>query len=103
MKKLGKLLLGLLVVVLALEIVAMTLRYFARRIPSHTVLSLRIEGDIPEEVPREALTQVLQGTPTTVTDIVEGLDRARTDPRIDGIEVRVGESDMNFAKMQEIR
>ena len=67
------------------------------------MLALRIEGDIPEEVPREALTQILQGTPTTVTDIVEGLDRARTDSRIDGIEVRVGESSMNFGKMQEIR
>jgi protease-4 len=103
MKKIGKFLLGLLVVVLALEIVAITVRYFANRIPSHTVLTLRIEGSIPEEVPREALTQLFQGTPTTMTDIVEGLDRARTDSRIDGIEVRVGESDMNFAKMQEVR
>jgi len=103
MKKIGKFLLGLLVVALALEIVGVTLRYFARRIPAHTVLTLRIEDDIPEEVPREALTQILQGTPTTVTDIVEGLDRARTDSRIEGLEVRVGESSMNFAKMQEIR
>jgi protease-4 len=103
MKKIGKFLLGLVVVVLALEIVAITVRYFANRIPSHTVLTLRIEGSVPEEVPREAVTQLLQGTPTTITDIVEGLDRARTDSRIDGIEVRVGESDMNFAKMQEVR
>lgn len=103
MKKIGKFLLGLLAVGLVLEMVAITVRYLARRVPSHTVLTVRIEGDIPEEVPREAFTQILQGTPTTVTDIVEGLDRARTDPRIDGIEVRVGESDMNFAKMQEVR
>ena len=103
MKKVGKFFLGFFLVVLVLEIVGATLRYLARRIPPHTVLALRIEGDIPEEVPREALTQILQGTPTTVTDIVEGLDRARTDSRIEGIEVRVGESSMNFAKMQEIR
>jgi protease IV len=103
MKKIGKFFLGLLVVMLALEIVGVTLRYFARRVPRHTVLTLRIEGDIPEEVPREAFTQILQGTPTTVTDIVEGLDRAQTDSRIEGLEVRVGESSMNFAKMQEIR
>jgi protease-4 len=88
---------------LTVEIVGVTLRYFARRVPRHTVLTLRIEGDIPEEVPREALTQILQGTPTTMTDVVEGLDRARTDSRIEGLEVRVGESSMNFAKMQEIR
>src|SRR5215472_18811485 len=102
MKRAGKFFLGLLVVVLTVEIVGMTLRYFGRRVPRHTVLTLRIEGDIPEEVPREALTQILQGTPTTVTDMVEGLDRARTDSRIDALEVRVGESSMNFAKMQEI-
>ena len=103
MKKTGKFFLGLLVVMLTVEIVGVTLRYFARRVPRHTVLTLRIEGDIPEEVPRDALTQILQGTPTTVTDIVEGLDRARTDSRIEGMEVQVGESSMNFAKMQEIR
>ena len=34
---------------------------------------------------------------------MEGLDRARTDSRIEGMEVQVGESSMNFAKMQEIR
>lgn len=100
MKKIGKFLLGLVVVMLALEIVGVTFRYFARRIPAHTVLTLRIEGDVPEDVPREALTQILEGTPTTVTDIVEGLDRARNDSRIEGLEVRVGESSMNFAKMQ---
>ena len=38
-----------------------------------------------------------------MTDIVEGLDRARTDPRISGVIVRVGESTMNMAKIQEIR
>jgi protease IV len=103
MKKIGKFLLGLLVVVLGMALVVITLRYFARRIPSHTVLTLQIEGDIPEEVPREPLTQIVEGTPTTVTDIVEGLDRARTDSRIDGIEVRVGESNMSLGKMQEIR
>jgi len=103
MKKIGKFFLGLVVVILALEIVGVTLRYFARRIRPHTVLTLRIEGDLPEEGPREALTQILQGTPITMTDIVEGLDRARTDSRIEGLEVRVGESSMNFAKMQEIR
>jgi len=103
MKTIGKVFLGLLVAVLALELVGLTVRYFARRIPPHTVLTLRIEGDVPEEVPREALTQILQGTPTTVTDVVEGLDRARADSRIEGLEVRVGESNMNFAKMQEIR
>jgi protease-4 len=43
------------------------------------------------------------GSPLTVTDIVEGLDRARTDPRITGVIVRVSESTMNMAKMQEIR
>jgi protease IV len=103
MKKVKKFFLGLLVVVVALEIVGVTLRYFVRRIPPHSVLTLRIEDDVPEEVPREALAQILQGTPTTVTDIVEGLERARTDSRIDGLEVRVGESSMNFAKMQEVR
>ena len=39
MKKVGKFFLGFFLVVLVLEIVGVTLRYFARRIPPHTVLA----------------------------------------------------------------
>jgi protease-4 len=38
-----------------------------------------------------------------VTDVVEALDRARTDPRITGLELRVSESTMQMGKTQDVR
>ncbi len=101
-KKLGKAILWVVAVLVGVELCAVVVSYFVRRIPSHTVLEVRIEGEIPEQASRDPLAE-LTGSVTTVTDIVEGLDRARTDPRITGIKVRVGPSTMNMGKMQEVR
>ena len=103
MKKIGKIILGIVIAILALQILGVVVVYLSRRIKPETVLTLRIEGDIPEQPPQDALRDLLVGPPTTVTDIVEALERARTDPRITGIEVRVSESTMNMAKIQDIR
>jgi len=75
-KKLGKVILWIVVIVAGLELCGIVLSYIMRRIPSHTVLEVRIEGEVPEQTSRDPLAQ-LTGTATTVTDIVEGLDRAR--------------------------
>ena len=103
MKKIGKVFLWLIAIFLVLEVVGIVVGYGLRRIRPGTVLSLRIEGNIPEQAPQEPFRELIVGPTTTVTDIVEGLDRARTDPRITGIAVRVGESTMNTAKLQEVR
>jgi len=103
MKRIGKVFLWLIAIFVVIQIVAIALLFFSRRIQPRTVLTLRIEGSIEEEAPRDMLTQMLTGAQPTVTDIVEALDRARTDPRITGIEVRVRESTMGLAKIQEIR
>jgi protease-4 len=103
MKKLGKIVLAFIVIILVLQVVGLTILYFVRRIKPHSVLSLRIEGDIPEQASQEVISSIVAGPQTTVTDIVEALERARTDPRITGVSLRVGESTMNMAKIQEIR
>ena len=76
---------------------------YARRIKPHTVLVIRIEGEIPEETPQSSLEAMFNGPTTSVTDITEGIDRARTDPHITALELRVGETDMSMGKIQEIR
>jgi protease-4 len=76
---------------------------YARRIKPHTVLVIRIEGEIPEETPQSSLEAMFNGPATSVTDITEGIDRARTDPHITALELRVGETDMSMGKIQEIR
>ncbi|MGD0920853.1 MAG: signal peptide peptidase SppA [Terriglobia bacterium] len=102
MRKIGKVILVLIAIVLAVEILAITVSYFSRRIQPNTVLTVRLEGEIEEQPPQDPLTEAFFGARTTVTDVVQALDRAETDPRITGIEVRVGESTLGMAKIQEI-
>jgi protease-4 len=103
MKKLGKIVLWLIGIVVVLQVVGLVVIYFSRRIRPNTVLAARIVGEIPEQGHADALRDLLTGPPTTVTDIVEALDRARTDPRITGLELRISESTMNMAKIQDVR
>ena len=102
MRRIGKVILVLVGIVLVVEILAITVSYFSRRIQPNTVLTVRLEGEIEEQPPQDPLTEAFFGARTTVTDIVQALDRAETDPRITGIEVRVGESTLGMAKIQEI-
>ncbi|MBI1984050.1 MAG: S49 family peptidase, partial [Acidobacteria bacterium] len=103
MKTIGKVFVWLIAVALAIKVVGIAVAYFSKRIPENTVLAIRLEGAISEEAPQDALSELAFGPRITVADIVEALDRARTDPRITGIAVRVGEPRMGLAKMQEIR
>jgi protease-4 len=103
MRKIGKVILVLIGILLVIEIAALTVSYLARRIRPNTVLTVRLEGEIEEQPPQDPLTEALFGTRLTVTDIVQALDRAETDPRITGIEMRVGESTMSMGKIQEIQ
>jgi protease-4 len=103
MKKVGKIILILVVLVLVLQIAGIALLYFVRRIKPDTVLTMRIEGSVSEQAPQDVLTDLLAGGTTTVTDIVEALDRARNDPRITGVFLRVSESTMSMGKLQEVR
>jgi protease-4 len=103
MKTIGKVILVLIGIVLMVEILVITVSYFARHIQPQTVLTVRLEGEIQEQPPQDPLTEALLGARLTVTDILQALDRAGNDPRITGIEVSVGESTLGMAKIQEIR
>jgi len=103
MRKIGKFFLWLIVIVVTLQVAGIVVVFFSRRIRSNTILTLRLAGDIPEQPPQEAVSQLVGGTPLTVTDIVEALDRAKSDPRITALELRASESTMNMGKLQEVR
>lgn len=103
MKTIGKVFLWLMGIFVLFEILGIIVAYYSRHVRPETVLSLEIEGDIPDQAPQQPLLKLVGGPAVTVTDIVEGLDRARTDPRINGVDLRVSESTMNMAKIQEIR
>ena len=103
MKTLGKVILTLIVIFVVIEVIGIVVMYYSRRVRPQTVLTARIAGDIPEQAQQGALAELAAGTPTTVTDLVEALDRARADSRITGLELRITESTMNMAKIQELR
>ena len=102
-KTIGKVFVWLIAVVVALEVLGLAVSYFSRRIPKNTVLVMRLEGRISEEAPQDTLSELAFGQRTAVADIVEALDRARTDSRITGLVVHVGQPVMGLAKMQEVR
>jgi len=103
MKDIWKIILALAIVGVIVAGVAIGCVIYARQIKPHTVLVVRIEDDIPEQAPQNSLPEFLSGPTTTVTDITEAIERARTDSRISGLEVRVGEAGLSMGKIQEIR
>jgi len=103
MKRIGKTILVAVVIVVTLAVLAIFGIIYARRIKPNTVLVVRIEDEIPERTPDDSLQDMLTGPSTTVTDITEGIERARTDPHITGLEVQVSETSMGMGKIQEIR
>ena len=103
MKTIWKIILVVAVVVVVLPALAVLGIIYARRMKPHTVLVVRIEGEIPEQTPQNSLQDLFNGPSATVTDITEGIERARTDPHISGLDLRVGETTMGMGSIQEIR
>jgi len=103
MKKIGKLILWMIALFLVVGMASIVVGFWARRVRPNTVLTVRIEGEVPEQPSRNAVVDLLAGPETTVTDIVEALERARTDPHISGLEMRVSESTLQMGKLEEIR
>ena len=103
MKTIWKIILIVGIIVVLLPVLAILGILYARRVKPNTVLVVRVEGEIPEQAPPYSLPNLFGIESTTLTDITEGIERARTDPHISGLEVRVGETDMSMGKLQEVR
>jgi protease-4 len=103
MKSIGRIILLVVVIMLGVPVLAILGIIYARRIKPNTVLVVRIEGEVPEATSQNSLQDIFNGPSTTVTDITEGIERARTDPHITVLELRVGENAMSMGKIQEIR
>ena len=103
MKNLWKIILVVAVIAVALPALAILGIVLARRVKANTVLVVRIEDEIPELTPQNSFGEIFGGPSMTVTDITEGMERARTDPHITGLELLVGEASLSMGKIQEIR
>jgi protease-4 len=65
-------------------------------------LALDVSGEIPEE-PSSGLSGFLGSRSPSMRALVEAVDRARRDPAVKGLLLRVGSVDTGWARVQELR
>ena len=71
---------------------------------SNSYLSLNLSGQIPEEPPASELPAFFERRPPSLRTLVESLERAARDPRIQSVVLRVSSlPDAGFGKVQELR
>ena len=94
--------LGLLALIVIELMVIFALRY-GNRIRPDSVLVLRVRGVVTEEAPQGLFADASLGQVTVLSDLLEALDRAAGDDRINGVVLRPGSFSMNMGKIQELR
>ena len=75
----------------------------APSIADNTVLTLDIDGALPDGPQDKGLLDLLSGNPETLRDVLDALDRAGGDARIKGVLLRLNTSDLPVAQAQELR
>ncbi|NOK34258.1 signal peptide peptidase SppA [Corallococcus exercitus] len=71
-------------------------------VPSNLVLELDLQQPLPEYTLDTSLAGAFGEEPTSLRDVVEGLEKARTDPRVKSLVVRIGQPG-SAAQVQELR
>jgi protease IV len=92
---------GLLVLVV-LAGIALALYAVRRHLPDHSVLVVKLEGDIEEAPPADLVSQWTARGPALPTLLLL-LDMAAADARIDGVIVHAKGLAIGYARLQEIR
>lgn len=93
---------GVVLLAVAL-VVGVAYRILRRRVPPHTVLELDLETGVVEHVPADPVGRGLSSGRPALRDIVEALERAASDDRVEGLVVRLGNGQVGLAQAQEIR
>ncbi|HEY0523904.1 MAG TPA: signal peptide peptidase SppA [Stellaceae bacterium] len=71
--------------------------------PDSVVLTLDLTKAIPEAPPDNPLSRLLTEDRLSLRDILDALDRGGDDQRVKGVVARIGDDDMGFGKVQELR
>lgn len=83
-------------------VVIMWAAWKPQRLAANSVLVIDAEGSIEEQRPVSFLDG-LTDTALALHDYLDGIDSARTDPRITGIVVRIAPLSTGWGKLEEIR
>ncbi|MGB8181829.1 MAG: signal peptide peptidase SppA, partial [Stellaceae bacterium] len=73
------------------------------RVPEAAILTLDIDGNLPDAPRNAGLLALLQPHKTSLRDAVDSLDKASRDSRVKGLLLRIGGNDIGFAQAQELR
>jgi protease-4 len=106
-----KLVIGLLAVVGFLSLVAVVVAGFVALVlatgkpgvPRHTILQVDFEAGVIEAVPDDPLAEWMMESELPLLDVVDALDRAAGDDRVEALVARVGAGGIGLAQIQEIR
>jgi protease-4 len=86
---------------LAIALVAMGAK---PAVPSKVLLEIDFQKGVEEMPPDDPFSDLIGDKVTTVRDVVEGLEKAASDPRVVGLVARVGEGGpMGLGRVQEVR
>ncbi len=98
-------LIGLITVLLAAGGGYLAYRAIEREepVPETIVLDLDLDQPLAEYVPDDALAGALFARTESLRDMVDALDRARSDPRVKGVVARLGGDRIGTGKVQELR
>ena len=88
---------------LVIELIVISAIRYGNRIRSDSILVMNVRGMVAEEAPEGLFGDASSGQVTVLSDLVEALDRAKTDDRINGLVLRPGSFSMNMGKIQELR
>jgi protease-4 len=80
-----------------------TVDRFRQRRSAPLILELDLTDGLIEGPPADPLSALLSMRKTRLADILSGLRRARTDPRVKGLIVKIGGQPIGLAMVQELR
>ncbi len=72
-------------------------------LPGNIVLTLDLTQGLSDGPDQDLLLRLLIGSRLKLRDVLDALEKARTDPRVKGLLARVGSDDLALARVQELR
>ena len=92
-----------IIVLLAAVLVLLTAWLGEDRVPSKVILETDFEQSYAEYVPNDPLAGMFLRDNLMVRDIIEALEKAADDDRVEALVAHIGVGQMGFAMCQEIR
>ncbi|PYS49098.1 MAG: signal peptide peptidase SppA [Acidobacteria bacterium] len=92
-----------LVVVIGIAILFSMFRHTEPAIRDHSVLTLKIEGELPDYVPDNLQNRLFGGDKLSLTSLIEQLRKAKVDKRISGVLLDIKLLAAGWGKAEELR